>query len=271
MQRLEFHQGDSSTSDATETIWLVSGTGDGPRLAQALLERGWTLLVSVVSEAATRTYRAHPALHFQVGALQGDGEVDLLLQRHRPRWVIDATHPFAAVISSRLQRCCHTQGQPLLRLQREATLAGSGTRINQLEELQGLPLSGERLLLAIGSRHLATALRFSSASQHFARVLDNPESLRLALAAGLPAEQLACVRPGLLPEGAIERALCRRWRISAVLCRQSGGLTQQIWQSLSQELGLRLIQIKPPGDAAEQGLPQEAILRQVGAPQGRHE
>ena len=56
-----------------------------------------------------------------------------------------------------------------------------------------------------------------------------------------------------------------------MLCRQSGGLTQQIWQSLSQELGLRLIQIKPPGDAAEQGLPQEAILRQVGAPQGRHE
>ena len=52
MQRLEFHQGDSSTSDASETIWLVSGTGDGPRLAQALLERGWTLLVSVVSEAA---------------------------------------------------------------------------------------------------------------------------------------------------------------------------------------------------------------------------
>ncbi len=271
MQRLEFHQGDSSTSDAAKTILLVSGTGDGPRLAQSLLERGWSVLVSVVSEAATRTYRTDPALHFQVGALQSAEDVDLLLQRHRPRWVIDATHPFAAVISSRLQRCCHAQRQPLLRLQRDASFDGSSASINQLEELQGLPLSGELLLLAIGSRHLATALRFSSASQHFARVLDNPESLRLALAAGLPPEQLACVRPGLLPEGAIERALCRRWRVSAVLCRQSGGLTQKIWQSLSQELGLRLIQIKPPTDAAEKGLTREAILRQVGEPKGPNE
>ena len=271
MQRREFHQGDSSTSDGSKTIWLVSGTGDGPRLAEALLERGWALLVSVVSEAATRAYRSHPALHFQVGALQEDGDVGRLLERHKPRWVIDATHPFAAVISNRLQRCCQAQGQPLLRLQRDALLAGSSTPINQLEELQGLPISNERLLLAIGSRHLATALRFSPASQHFARVLDTPESLRLALAAGLPAQQLACVRPGLLPEGALERALCRRWRISAVVCRQSGGLTQQIWQSLSEELGLRLILITAPNGAAEQGLPQGAILRQVGEPPERHE
>ena len=77
------------------------------------------------------------------------------------------------------------------------------------------------------------------------------------------------MRPGALPEGAIERALCRRWGISAVLCRQSGGLTQQIWQNLSQELGLQLIQIRPPAEQLPVGLTPEGILRQVGAAQAR--
>ncbi|UPM50319.1 precorrin-6A/cobalt-precorrin-6A reductase [Synechococcus sp. A10-1-5-1] len=272
MQGLEFHQGDSSTSDPAETIWLVSGTGDGPPLAQALLKRGWSVLVSVVSEAAIRAYPSHPNLRFQVGQLERDEAVDHLLRSHRPQWVLDATHPFAQVISSRLQRRCRAQHQPLLQLQREAQLPALGTRIHwigDLKELQDMQLAGERLLLAIGSRHLARALRHSTASQHFARILDNPESLRLALAAGLEPEHLACVRPGALPEGAIERALCRRWQISRVLCRQSGGITQQIWQSLSQELGLPLIQIRSPSANEPTGLSREAMLRQVGAPHPR--
>ncbi len=272
MQGLEFHQGDSSTSAPAETIWLVSGTGDGPPLAQALLQQGWNVLVSVVSASATRAYRSHPNLRFQVGKLQEDEAVDQLLRTLRPRWVLDASHPFAAVISGRLQRRCQALNQPLLRLQRETPRLPEGTRIHgiqQFEDLRSIALGGERLLLAIGSRHLQAALRQSSASQHFARILDNPESLRLALAAGFEPQQLACVRPGALPEGAIERALCRRWGISAVLCRQSGGLTQQIWQNLSQELGLQLIQIRPPAEQLPVGLTPEGILRQVGAAQAR--
>ena len=46
--------------DATSAIWLLAGTGEGPKLAQALLEQGWRLLVSVVSPEAARAYSPHP-------------------------------------------------------------------------------------------------------------------------------------------------------------------------------------------------------------------
>ena len=46
--------------------------------------------------------------------------------------------------------------------------------------------------------------------------------------------------------GAIERALCRRWRITDVICRQSGGVTERLWRQLSADLDLRLLMLRRP-------------------------
>ena len=55
------------------------------------------------------------------------------------------------------------------------------------------------------------------------------------------------VRPlhGEVP-GAIERALCRRWDIGVVLCRQSGGVTEQLWHQLTKDLELSLVLLRRP-------------------------
>jgi len=250
-------------------IWLVSGTGEGPPLTRALLARGWRLQVSVVTAAAARAYPADPALRLQVGALEGEAAIEAELERLQPRWLVDASHPFARVISARLEAVCGRTGQPLLRLERPA-LPGANeaiTVIRGLEDLASFDLRDERLLLAIGSRRLATALAASNAGAHYARILDNPTSLQLALAAGMAPERLACLRPGLGDgSGRLERALCRRWGISAVLCRQSGGATEQLWRQLAGELGLRLVLLQRPQPAGT-GLPLEALLEKLGWPE----
>lgn len=268
----ELHQGPAA---GQALIWLVSGTGEGPGLAQALLARGWRLQVSVVTAAAVRAYPPHPALRLQVGALEGKTAIRAQLEQLRPRWLVDGSHPFARLISAQLEAASRHSGQPLLRLERP-TLGSSGeaaTLLARLENLASLNLQGERLLLAIGSRHLAAALKASNAAAHYARILDNPTSLQLALAAGMAPERLACLRPGLgdrngLPDsGGLERALCRHWGISAVLCRQSGGATEQLWRRLAGELGLRLLLLQRP-QAAGSGLPLEALLEKLGWPEG---
>ena len=157
-----------------------------------------------------------------------------------------------------------------------------------LEELSDLELGGKRLLLAIGARQLGQVLAHSPGATHFARILPTPSSLALARAAGLADGQLACLHPrplgavsglGWLPPGAdsvlpgppsagaIERALCRRWAIDAVLCRQSGGLTEQLWSDLCAELGLELLLLRQPraNDPAP-GLELGALLAALGHP-----
>lgn len=114
---------------------------------------------------------------------------------------------------------------------------------------QPQPLQGQRLLLAIGGRHLPalTAAVCRAGAIPYGRALPSPDGVRAALRAGLPPDHLAVVRPlqGEVP-GAIERSLCRRWGIGVVLCRQSGGVTEQLWHQLTTDLGLSLLLLRRP-------------------------
>ena len=274
MHEQPLHQGGGAQPPL---IWLLGGTGDGPPLAEALLQRGWRLRVSLVTAAATRVYTPHPQLQLLVGELADDAAVERELQRQRPRWVVDATHPFAQHISARLERVCRRCGQPLQRLERPslaadaATTAGTTIALSGLAALADLNLTGERLLLAIGSRQLAQALAASNADAHYARILDRPGSLQLALAAGLRNDQLACLRPSHaqpreLEPGALETALCRRWRITAVLCRAGGGRSEALWRQVCHRLRLRLLLVQRPAGPGSDGLPLEPLLEKLGHP-----
>ncbi len=239
-------------------LWLFSGTGDGPPLAQALLAQGWELRVSVVTPQAARVYTAAPELEIQVGPLGGAARLQRALVAAkvagRPfRAVIDATHPFAVRVHGELQTGCAQAGVPLLVLQRgetpslEPALASSATGLAELAALAQLDLRGERLLLAIGARHLAQAVSLCPGAEPHARILPRPGALQQALAAGLAPERLACLQPG---SGAVEAALVRRWRIGVILARQSGPPSETLWRQVAAAEGCRLLLLRQPDSRA---------------------
>lgn len=256
-------------------LWLIAGTGEGPRLAQTLLARGWRLRVSLVGAAAARPYPKQNDLELEIGALDGEAAIAERLEHADASgapfvWVVDASHPFARVISTDLAAACRDRSQPLLRLRRPALPIDNALVLEDLADLAKLDLTGAHLLLAIGARRLGEALRHSTAEGHFARLLPTPAALRLARAAGLEDHQLACLRPGSVPslaDGALERALCRRWGITTVLARQSGGLTERLWREVADQEGLRLLLLRrPPEAATAECLPLEELLEKLGSP-----
>ena len=233
-------------------IWLLAGTGEGPSLAQALLDRGWSVRISVVTSRAAQAYAGLDVQRLSIGALAGPDGIHAVLNHEGPfTWVVDATHPFATRITAELMQVCSLRQQPLLRLERSAEHGEGFAFLNDLAELNDPRLEGGRLLLAIGARHLAVAASAAAAvgAISFARVLPTVEGLRAALAVGLPSDQLAVLRPLQGdPPGSIERALCCRWQISDVVCRQSGGVTERLWRKICQDQGLRLWLLRrPPG------------------------
>ena len=231
-------------------IWLLSGTGEGPPLAAALLRAGWRVDVSVVTPSAARSYAGLALNRITAGPLLGVEAIEAVLKGDDAfRWVVDATHPFAVRISADLARTCAACRQPLLRLQRPLEQGGEVQLLDQFDDLRGLALRGRRLLLALGGRHLPAVhdAAVAAGAEVFARCLPSADGLKMALAAGLPADQLAVVRPLQGPcAGAIERALCRRWQITDVICRQSGGVTERLWRQLSVDLDLRLLMLRRP-------------------------
>ena len=266
-------------------LWLLAGTGEGPRLAAALLAAGWRLSVSVVGRDAGRPYPLQPGFQLQVGPLAGEAAMAAQLEAAHAAgapftWVVDATHPFASRVTADLAAVCRRRGQPLLRLRRPLLVPPPGldlTLLSDLDALAGLDLRGERLLFAIGARQLARAVALSPGALPFARLLPHPTALRRGRAAGLPEAHLACQRPGEpaeLGSGALERALLRQWGITTVLCRQSGGSTERGWQGLCASLGLRLLLLARPQEPEElTSLELPALIRRLDAgelsPDGR--
>ena len=271
MHRPDRHQDcrqqDSRQQDCRR-LWLVAGTGEGPALAEQLLALGWQLTVSVVSAPAAQAYRPHPELTLQVGALGGEAAVEAKLAAAAVSGspyavVVDASHPFASLVSRQLVAGCARQRQRLLRLVRP-TLEGPATLLPALEDLRAVPLAGQRLLLAIGARQLAAAVSLSPGACHHARLLPSASSLQQAMAAGLGAERVACLRPGSALE--VERALVRRWRITTVLARQSGGPTEQLWHRICRSEGLSLLLLRRPQDpAGVESLEAAALLATLAA------
>ena len=260
-----------------DRLWLIAGTGEGPVLATALLQSHWRVRVSVVSRAAALAYGCHPGLEVRVGAIEGEepdrrpeagvaAELERALRGGDPfRWVIDASHPFATRISAALAAACHRVHQPLLRLRRPELPKGSARILSTLPSLAEHCPAEERLLLAIGARQLASAMGHSPHAVHHARILPHPAALRQAMAAGLAPERVACLRPG--SDAAIERALCRQWRIGTILCRRSGSTTELHWHRISEALGLRLLLLERPGEPpGVPSLPLEAMLEKLTRP-----
>ena len=249
--------------------WLIAGTGDGRRLALALQARGWRLLVSVVSPEAALAYPQRPHLALRVGPLGGESGIRAVLQQAAAAGdeftaVVDASHPFAGQITAALAAVwqgSRAEGSPiaaaagllppLLRLRRPDPIHQPVRRLQRLADLEALaavPLQGKRLLLAIGARHLRRSVELSPGASHFARLLPSAAALQQGRAAGLAADQLACLRPGDPMEKAVLRALLRRWRIDTILCRQSGGITEELWRSLAAALDLELLVLARPAE-----------------------
>ena len=243
------------------SVWLIAGTGDGPRLAEILISEGWNVSISVVSDAAAQSYRGIDLASIHVGAFGGSLEIVQWLQVNQVDWVVDATHPFAVQISRQLNEACQGLGQQLVRFERPSESWLEAVVLASISELADQSLSGRQILLALGARQLidaAQAVRDSGASV-FARVLPSPMSLIQAGAAGVQPDHLAVVRPlhGLHP-GALEAAICKRWNITDVVCRQSGGATELLWGRLSMEMGLGLWLLRRPSPIADVPLVQSA-------------
>lgn len=253
-------------------LWMLAGTGEGPALARVLLQSGWRLRVSLLSQGATRAYRslasettAAGALELTSGAFGGAAALADALQRAARAGepfvaVVDATHPFALRISAELRKACSSAQVPLLRLWREPLAVGDAQVLPDLQALGGCKLAGQPLLLAIGARQLSLAVQASPSAVHHARLLPLPGALQQALAAGLAPERLACLRPGT--GGEIEAALVRRWRISTIVCRQSGGRSEALWHRVSQRCGCRLLLLARPQERSA-AWPAAALLAKL--------
>ena len=134
--------GPSDASPGGTRLWLIAGTGEGPLLARRLLDRGWRLRVSVVTGRARRNYPTDPRLEVVVGALAGASAWRSALEAAERQGdpfhgVVDASHPFASLVTAAVVAATANRPERLLRLQRPDLAAPGAPSLGHMRELEG--------------------------------------------------------------------------------------------------------------------------------------
>jgi precorrin-6A/cobalt-precorrin-6A reductase len=234
-------------------LLILGGTGEAAALAHAALVR-FGDAIEVTTALAGRTRHPGPiAGMVRIGGFGGAAGLADYLLTHRVDRVIDATHPFAAEISSSARLACDQTRVPRLLLLRPAWRRHPLDRWIEVDSVEAaaqiVGRVGRRALLTVGASEVA-AFEPAHGVRFVVRMIDPPrEPLPLRFH-----EVVLGRGPFSLAE---ERHLLQRNAVDVLVCKASGGAATEAKLVAARELSLPVIVVRRP--PAERGLSVDTV------------
>ncbi|QAX30414.1 cobalt-precorrin-6A reductase [Leisingera sp. NJS204] len=220
-------------------ILLLGGTTEASALAKTLAEGGADAVFSYAGRTAKPVSQPLPT---RVGGFGGVEGLSAYLKAESITHVVDATHPFAAQMSTNAVHACTAAGTPLCAFERPAWQAGKDDRWIHTDCIEGavnaLPTAAARVFLAIGKQNLT---QFAAKPQHhyLLRLVDAPEA-----PLPLPHATVEIARGPF--DAAGDTGLMQRHGITHVIAKNAGGAGAAAKLTAARDLGLPVIMIGRP-------------------------
>jgi precorrin-6A/cobalt-precorrin-6A reductase len=234
-------------------LLILGGTGEASALARGALARfGDAIEVTTALAGRTRHPGAIPG-QVRIGGFGGAvGLAEYLIALRFDR-LIDATHPFAAEISSAARLACDQTRVPRLLLVRPPWRRHPLDRWIEVDSVEAaaqiVGRVGRRALLTVGAGEV-TAFAPANSVRFVVRMIDPPrEPLPLRFH-----EVVLGRGPFALTE---ERHLLQRHAIDVLVCKASGGAATEAKLVAARELSLPVIMVRRP--PVERGLSVDTV------------
>jgi precorrin-6A/cobalt-precorrin-6A reductase len=231
-------------------IWLIGGTSDSATIAKVLVESKIPLVITVTTATAQALYV--DSLEVVVGCM-GLAEMRGFCQHHQIKAVVDASHPYATIVSQQAIALTSQLNIPYLRYERHhyqpASVQQQNSPVIEVASLEDLLtgdyLTAQRVFLTVGCNALPKFQSWQHQATLFARILPKIKSLEIAIAAGFTGDRLIALRPPI--SAAMETALWQQWDISLVVTKASGNAGgEDTKRQVAASLGIPLIVIPRP-------------------------
>ena len=233
-----------------KNVWILSGTSDGPVIANRLLELNYSVFASVLTYKAGQAYIENPKLHIITGKLNNKDEIINFIKKNKIKLVVDASHPFAVIISKNLNNACKEINIPLLLFERKSLINNTNNffYIDDLKDINNVDLENKNILLAIGSRFLNDTANYymNCKANVFTRVLPTYESITKAFGSCIKNSNIPILDTSKNNESILEKKLWVFWEIDYVLCRESGSYSQKNWERIVSGSKMKLFLVKRP-------------------------
>jgi precorrin-6A/cobalt-precorrin-6A reductase len=199
-------------------------------------------LGTVTSLAGRTRRRAEIPGEVRVGGFGGAEGLARFLRKQAIDLLVDATHPFAAVMAHNAAEACGATGVPRLKLLRPAWRKEAGDRWIEVENTaraaEALPKLGRRVFLTTGRQDLAAFAGLADI-WFLVRLVEPPET-----PVPLARHELVLAR-GPFDEAA-EAALMQNHGIEALVAKNSGGKATYAKIAAARRLGLPVVMIRRP-------------------------
>lgn len=240
-------------------IWLIGGTSEGRALIKALANFNVELFVSVATDYGAELIERQDNLTILAERMDLE-KMRAFLQDHKPDCVIDATHPYATIVTATVQKACALESTKYLRLLRPVGEAGDyiiakdfSEAVELLNNLEG------NIFLTTGSKNLKDFTGVENYKERIAlRVLPMESSLQSALELGYKPANIVCMQGPFSKE--LNVATLKKFNSKFMVTKDSGevgGFFEKV--TAAQEAGAKLIVIGRTTE--EQGESYEEILK----------
>lgn len=251
-------------------ILIFSGTTEGRTLASLLCQRKMPCTVCVATSYGEWVMEKTQYLTIHQGRMDA-GEIAGMVHSGEYSAVVDATHPYAGVITENIKAGIEDSGIPYYRLKRSTNVENKldGTLLSFEDSIACIRFLNEttgNILLTTGSKELPVfAHNIRNPNRLFVRVLPSLESISICNQNGIRGKQIIAMQG---PFGkALNQSLINQFQIQYLVTKESGreGGFPEKWEAAKEE-GIKTLVIHNPDQ--KEGWSLEEILHQLQISQG---
>lgn len=229
-------------------VLVFAGTTEGRELAELLADSNIKCSVCVATDYALELMN-DKRLDVHCGRLTEE-EMEVLMRDGSFDVVVDATHPYAQIVSQNVRQAADKESISLIRLRRSTESAEEGfVSFKTHEECSAwLSFQTGNILLTTGSKDLGSYAKNETIKNHlFVRVLPGEESIRLCTANGITGRQIIAMQGPFSAQ--MNECILREYSIDWMVTKISGhagGFEEKV--EAAKKAGVGVCAILPPSE-----------------------
>ncbi len=242
-------------------VLIFSGTTEGREIAKILSRGGASVHVRVATDFGAGIMSGDGIDDVQAGSCGGAEGIAREIKNKNCSVVVDATHPYASVISEHIRQACEQTGTALVRILRSGSSeSGMITVPSVPEAVDFLSKTAGTILVTTGSKEAGEYTRIPDYKERVVmRVLSTLQSVQKCAELGFEGKNLVCAQGPFSEESNI--ALLRQTGAEWLVTKDSGpsgGFPEKL--SAAEKTGTKVVLVARPPDS---GLSFEEAVKKL--------
>ncbi len=226
-----------------DNIIIFAGTTEGRRLTEILSKFKLNIIAVVATEYGSTLIEKQNNVEV-IDSRLSESEMITLIQNKTPKFVVDATHPYALIVTENIKKACLATKAEYIRLLRSESDKKADIYVKDIVEAgQKINEISGNVLVTTGSKELHILLdKVKETSRLYCRMLPTKEVIDKCHELEMSAKNIIAMQGPFTKEFNI--ALCKMLDIDIILTKDGGkvgGYDDKI--ECARELGLKVITI----------------------------